>query len=581
MRARYSVAELQACDPGMDVDTMLVPVPGPARPLSEGLGVQPGGMQFMRVSTERHSFALGLNTQVVKGQLLVSFHGVRADEETDCSAFRLLSWSGALGTAVLALSEPDCETVWPSHAPRSTNYLLDLKGDPDAEINALIDQTAAELGLSPDRVVLCGNSIGAAAAMRIAARRPVGRVVLSGALTDLDGLRRYVDAWLRRMGLGWDDFDAIRRQQPWRIESVTAWQHGLAAGHDLRMVVLQSDEDRLTRGRHHPYLCAALGLDPERGGPSADGRVLLVLQRSDKHGAEPTLALHQLARQVFDTPPSQVAGLSLPGLSPGSWHFDRAVTEQLQVHHRGRVALRPPESSDASAAGADAPRTPLLPPTSSGVLLLVGSPTVALKPVVRAMMLLPNTRRLEDELLVDAVRNGGPLEASHLCDANGVAMVEDGEWSLGVVRQLFQNSPAVLSFVPAVRVLYLMRDPLEAIAERLREADGPVDVQLDRAVDEWNRAAHAVLAACHGADGARIRVLAEDSLVDPTAWAALLSWLGRNAGSEIAQPAQRLLQRQGQRANQPWTVRLDAAQRRRLLLTVDWGAYRRLVSLCG
>lgn len=589
MIERMSAEDVLVQDPGTSVRTVLVPVSGPQRSLQAGLDVKPGSVQLMRVLTGQHSIALGLNTRVVNDHLVVSFHGVRADLEVDCAALRNLTWADAIGSAVLALSDPLCESAWPGQAPRGAGYCLSLEGDPDAEINALIDRVAAELSVAPERVVLSGNSIGAAAAMRIAARRPVGRAVICNPLTDVDGLRRYVDAWLRRMGCTRERFDTLRAQSPGRFEAVAAWQHGLAAGHDLRLVVLQAVGDRLAQQRQHPNLCAALGLDAQRGGPSANGRVLLVLHEGERHGLEPTQAMHQLARQVFETPLHQVQHLSLAVLRPGTWFLDAAVTEQFQEERhasqqaRRRSHLSQALGDDVGASGATVPahRPPLLPPASSGVLLLAGSPTVGLKAVARVMKHLPGTRRLADEPLVDGVRRGGPLGPGHLCDEDGPTLVGDGEWLVGAVRPLFQNSPAVLSHLDAVRVLYLMRDPLEAVAERLREPDAAVDEQLDRAIEEWNHAAEAVVTACHGADGARIRVMAEDSLIDPLAWAELLAWMGRTATPELVKRAQRALQRQGGTAQSPWPAGLDAAQRRRLLLGLDWGAYRRLVALCG
>lgn len=584
MRERLSPEELLAGELGMSVRTVLVPVPGPARPLAQGLGVVPGRMQLMRVETGHHSFALGLSSQAVNEHLVVSFHGVRADLEAGCSALRNLTWSGAIGSAVLALSDPLCESPWSGSTPRSSNYLLDLQGDADAEINALIDRVATELGVPPERVVLCGNSIGGASAMRIAAQRPVGRAIVSNTLTDLDGLRRYIDAWLRRIGCTWDQFDAWRRQSPWRFESVAAWQHGLAAGHDLRMVVFHAVDDPLTRRRQHPFLCAALGLDPQHGGLSADARTLLVLHDSDRHGLEPTQVMHQLAWEVFDTAPERVSERALPGLSQGRWVLEPALTEQLYVQRRDEVARAPTRRSEVPASHTAAPRPPLLPPVASGVLLLASSPAVALKSVARVLALLPDVRRLSDGPLTDVLRTGGRLDGSHLCDEDGPVAEGPGEWLLGVVRRLFQGSPDVLSTLPSARVLFLLQDPLEAIADRLQEAgsaEGDPEVLLAQAIDEWNRSTQAVLQACLSPDGGRIFLMAERALDEPAGWDALLAWLGRESTPSLQRRAQRVLQRESDAQGPRWPASLNARQRQRLLLGLDWAAYRQLLQPAG
>lgn len=578
MRELVDLAHLVSGDPGTSLDGVLVQVPGPTRPLAQGLDLRPGGVQVMRVGTGVYEFAIGVNTRAIGGHLLVTFNGGRNDDDDGASAFRHLTWSVPLQTAVLAFSDPQSEARWPGPTPRSSSFFCRLDHAPDDEINALIDRAANELGIAPDRVVLYGTSVGGAAAMRIAASRPQGRVVISNPMTDVDGLRRFIDAWLHHEGRSVEDWQAVRGEAPWRFDAVAAWQRGLAAGHDLRLLVVQGLQDRVTMRRQFPSLCEGLGLDGQQGGPSEDGRVLLVLHDTDGHGSEPTLAMHRLARDFFDTPPAQVATRQFPGLAPGAWRFDEASAHQLVLGREARKEGRRSRRAEGGGQSAVTPLPALAPAASAGVLLVSGSPGTWPAEWTKVLAGLRHCRRLDDELLRQGLRRNDTLLSMHLRDVEGSpAAGVEAAWRLGCVEALFSPGHQVLAALPEARVVYLLGNPIEAVAMGAQAGAGPLATRLAEAAEAWNASARAAWSACQGPDGERIRIMPFERLGKPEALNELLAWLGHAMRPAFERKQGRWRDKfQPGGGVAPWPDGLDADVLREVLLALDWAAYQGL-----
>lgn len=576
MHDLVTVEDLSTTDPGMGLDLVCVHVPAEERPLGQPLGLTRGGVQCLRVRTGAHAFAIGVNTRVLGPRLLVTFHGARNDDAAGASMFKRLTWADAMQSAVLAISDPWTEPKWRTSAPRATMYVGQLDDAPDAEINALIDQVARELGVPLEGVTLMGVSAGATAAMRVAASRPVGRVILSNPFLDLDGVRRYSDAWWFEHGRTPAEYAERRAASPWRFDALAAWERGLQAGHDLRALYIQSVNDRRTAKRQLLNACLRLHLNPERGGPSADGRVLLVLHESTRHGVAPIHELRPLVDALFATPLEQVATAPLPLLLPGTWNIPPDLVEPDEERHSASRAQRRASRSPSPGAADDLALAPLAPPCHEGILLLSSSPGCSLNHVTWALGELSRVEARDASELRRQVRWGEPM-------GQDLPSPPQGQWHVYGLPTLFAKSPDTLADLPQARVLYQLRNPLDAVLAMVRrdrqtpqaaDAEPPSPVRVMAAIERWNRSTSGLLQALHS-HGERILVLRQPDTA--AAWEMVLTWLGRlpengHLVARLVAPAA------DARRLPPW---LDEGMRSHILEHADLATYQRLLRLRG
>jgi acetyl esterase/lipase len=576
MHDLITLEELATTEPGMALDLVSVHVPADERPLGPPLGLTRGGVQCLRVRTGAHAFAIGVNTRVLGPRLLVTFHGARNDDAAGASMFKRLTWAEPLQTAVLAISDPWTEPTWRTSAPRATMYLGQLDDQPDAEINALIDQVAGELGIPLEGVTLMGVSAGATAAMRVAAARSVGRAILFNPMLDLDGVRRYTEAWLFEHGRSPVEYAELRTAIPWRFDAISAWERGLQAGNDLRALYIQSVNDLRTAKRQLPSACKRLGLDPDHGGPSADGRMLLALHASRRHGVAPLQEIQPLVQALFATPPELVATAQFPVLEPGGWNIPADIVEHaedLDLRSKRRTGRSLGAQSSLASPGAEADQRLMrpAPPAGGGVLLLSGTPGCPLQHVAWSLGELFLVVARDDAELRRLSRLGEPLKAANLPSP------ATGQWDVYSVPGLLAQQPDALVDLPQARLLYLLRNPLDAVLSMLRrerkaqqaaEADAapPDEAQLLAAVDRWNRSVRGLLTALRS-QGDRILVLRQPGAAAD--WEQAVAWLGRQSDPDADPP----LEPEG-KTLPPW---LDERARSLILEHADLASYQRLL----
>jgi hypothetical protein len=565
--SRRSIDEILLQDPGTALESVHARLTEPARAVSQSLGLRPGGVQLLKVATGAYTFCIGVNSRAVNDRLVVMFHGARDNSDAEWAnqaSFKRLTWSGPLGAAVLSISDPLTDHRWATAAPRCTLYAGRIAQDPDDEINALIDQVAAELGVPPNGVVLYGGSAGGSAAMRIGSRRPQGRIIASNAMVHLPALpRQFFDAWLYAGAGTRAELAGLHAHCPWRLDAVLAFERGLAAGHDLRLLVMQARGDRRAFHRHWPKMCEHFGVNPATGGVGAAGRVLLALHEGRNHAIEPTFEMHALADALFALPPEAVAGATLPGLMPGSWTFPPEATMGLMRPLNLAADEDAGQRTDEQAGDDTVARLPALAaPATAGALWFTGSVGADLLAPLKLLASLTDVA--VDETDDDVPKARAPQ-----------AMLAAPAWRVASVRCRSAALAAVFEAPVPARLVCLVLNPVDAMAVFFADAAPADETRLAEAVQSWNKSMRKIL-QLSPRYGERILPMAlEDFWGHPPAREGLLAWMGRAPTKRFESRLARQTERLARQTSRPaW---LDALACRRILAAADMSAYHRLL----
>ena len=430
--------------------------------------------------------------------------------------------------------------------PRSSMYVGSLDHDLVPEVNALVDQVAAELGIAEDRIVFNGMSAGAASVMLVASRRRSARIVASNPVCHLDQYPRWIlDAWLAHTGRTREELQTLRAREPWRVDGLAAFNHGLAQGSDLRMFIAHNLADRSTTQRHYPAIRQALGVADEMGGIGANGHALVTVYQQPSHMQEPFGVLIGAAMAWFDSPADAAVPPALPGLRPGTYELEEEVDESA-------VGAAAPEAS-APTAQERPPLLPLAAPAPRGHLFLTGAPGAD---VVRLAHVLCGVRPicLGNERYARRLRETGQLTPSLYDSEDRLMTPQEGDqetgrdapqreqlvdrahdyawiavrWRGDKLNSLWRHYAAMLRHFPEGRIVFVNRNPLDAVAAGLsRQAGGAVsDAVVLAMIEEWNRSQQATLEALQ-AHGDRILVIqAEDLWSGIEAAEPVFHWLG-------------------------------------------------------
>lgn len=515
-------------------------------PLGQALGLTPDELHVRRVCTGHYTVNLAVNTLAAGHTLFVMLHGARADANSGAALFRRITWSDALQGPVLAISDPVSEPLWSTPMPRSSMYAGSLSHDLVPELNALIDQVASELGIADDRIVFNGMSAGGASVMLVACRRRTARIIAANPVCNPSQFPRWIlDAWLAHTGHSRDELQALQIREPWRVDGLAAFNHGLAQGQDLRLFIAHNLADRATTQRHYPAIRQALGVTDELGGYGADGRALVTVYRQPSHMQEPFSVLLGAALAWFDSPADGSAGTALPGLKTGSFELEDEPGDES-----------PPTSAPEAQpqAGPERLALPALAePAQRGHLFLTGAPGTD---VVRLAHVLCAVRPicLGNERYGRRLRETGQLTPSLFDSEARLMTAQEGDQEVGrdapqreqlvdrahdyawsavrwrgdKLNGLWRHYAATLRHFPDGRIVFVNRNPMDAVAAGLAR-QGPAassEALLLSLVEEWNRSQQTTLEALQ-AHGERILVIdAEDLWSGIEAVEPVFHWLG-------------------------------------------------------
>jgi hypothetical protein len=270
-------------------------------------------ISVMRVKMGLFTVNVSINTVRKANRLVVTFMGARGGGKDSTNSRRPMfarrNWETLFDAPILAISDPLTEIEWNSNVPRAAFYTGTFEKDLVPELNALIDVFCDKLGVSRDGVLMYGSSAGGTSAILVGSRRTTktGIVAVCPFLRP-DKYREQVVAIGAREAMGGDmeQWDAMMRDEPWRMNPLVALKDGQQAGVDIRLVVGQNLKDKSTINRHFPGLWRRWDIDPE-GGVSPDGRVMTLMFDSPEagHGHEPpefSRPLWKRATEFFDAP---------------------------------------------------------------------------------------------------------------------------------------------------------------------------------------------------------------------------------------------------------------------------------------
>lgn len=276
-------------------------------------GVPEKAITVMRVKTGHFTVNISINTVRKANRLVVTFQGARGGGKDSTNSTRPMfarrNWESLFEAPILAISDPLTEVEWNSNVPRAAFYAGTFANDLVPELNALIDVVCDKIGVPRDGVLMYGSSAGGTSAILVGShRRTKTGIVAVCPFLRPDKYREQVVAIGVREAMGGDmeQYEAMMRDEPWRMNPLVALKDGLQAGNDVRLIVGQNLKDKSTINRHFPGLWRRWDIDPE-GGVSPDGRVMTVMYNSPEagHGHEPpeySRPLWKQALEFFDAP---------------------------------------------------------------------------------------------------------------------------------------------------------------------------------------------------------------------------------------------------------------------------------------
>lgn len=266
-------------------------------------------MQALRVTSGHFPINISVNTRTPGDRLTVVLSAARkAAGQGDkglLPQFQRRDWDALYGGPVLAISDPANELDWKSDVLRAGLYMGNFQHNLVPDIMAIVDKVCEETGVSKDRVVFTGGSVGGTAAILMATQRPVARALTTCAPTKLDRYRHVIAAGLQVMGGQLGDWQRIIDDEPWRIHPIVAIDRAVEQGKDVRIVMAQNLHDPATLKKQFDPFCTTHGIDSAVGGISTNGAIMALLYDDWEagHGFESkefSRAMWNRALQFFD-----------------------------------------------------------------------------------------------------------------------------------------------------------------------------------------------------------------------------------------------------------------------------------------